>query len=58
VKWPIVGRNVPLAIASTAAANYQEQRLRGKAAPKSIKEEVGFLLRVLADRGELIRACL
>ena len=37
---------------------YQEQRLREKAAPKSINEEVGFLLRLLGERGELIRARL
>jgi integrase len=37
---------------------YQEQRLREKAAPKSINEEVGFLLRLLSERGELIRARL
>jgi hypothetical protein len=34
------------------------QRLREKAAPKSINEEVGFLLRLLSERGELIRARL
>jgi integrase len=37
---------------------YQEQRLREKAAPKTINEEVGFLLRLLGERGELIRARL
>jgi len=38
--------------------SYQEQRLREKAAPKTINEEVGFLLRLLGERGELIRARL
>ncbi|HZT32733.1 MAG TPA: site-specific integrase [Bryobacteraceae bacterium] len=37
---------------------YQEQRLREKAAPKTINEEVGFLLRLLGERGELLRAHL
>jgi hypothetical protein len=37
---------------------YQEQRLREKAAPKPINEEVGFLLRLLGERGELVRAHL
>jgi integrase len=37
---------------------YQEQRLREKGAPKTINEEVGFLVRLLADRGELIRVRL
>ena len=42
----------------TMVLGYQEQRLREKAAPKSINEEVGFLLRLLSERGELIRARL
>jgi len=37
---------------------YQDQRLRESAAPKSINEEVGFLLRLLGDRGDVIRARL
>jgi integrase len=37
---------------------YQEQRLRERASPKTINEEVGFLLRLLGERGELIRARL
>ena len=37
---------------------YQEQRLREEAAPKTINEEVGFLLRLLGERGDLIRAHL
>ncbi len=42
----------------TIVLGYQEQRLREKAAPKTINEEVGFLLRLLGERGELIRARL
>jgi integrase len=38
--------------------NYQDARLKEKAAPKTINEEVGFLLRLLDERGELIRAQL
>ncbi len=34
---------------------YQESRLREKAAPKSINEEVRFLLKMMGDSGELIR---
>jgi integrase len=37
---------------------YQKQRLGEKAAPKTINEEVGFLLRLLGERGELVRAHL
>ena len=37
---------------------YQDERLREKAAPKTINEEVGILLRFMGERGELIRARL
>ncbi len=37
---------------------YQEQRLKEQAAPKTINDEVVFLLRLLADRGDRIRAHL
>ncbi len=37
---------------------YQTARLRERAAPKTINEEVGFLLRILAEAGEPIRARL
>lgn len=38
-----------------SVTEYQDARLREKAAPKSVNEEVGFLLRLLGDRGTLIR---
>lgn len=37
---------------------YQMARLEEQGAPKSINEEVGFLLRILSDRGELLRGTL
>ena len=37
---------------------YQSARQREKAAPKTINEEVGFLLRLLGDRGDEIRGKL
>jgi integrase len=37
---------------------YQVSRLKEKASPKSINEEVGFLLRLLGERGDSIRAKL
>jgi len=37
---------------------YQSARLRDNMSPKSINEEVGFLLRLLGDSGELLRARL
>jgi integrase len=36
--------------------DYQSARLREDASPKTINEEVGFLLRFLEDRGDAIRA--
>jgi integrase len=38
--------------------NYQDERLRESAAPKTINEEVGVLLRLIGERGELIRTRL
>jgi integrase len=37
---------------------YQGQRLKEKAAAKTINEEVSFLLRLIGERGELLRAHL
>ena len=37
---------------------YQDARLRENAAPKTINEEIGFLLRLLGDRGDAIRSRL
>jgi integrase len=45
-------------ITDSSVLRYQEDRLREKAAPKSINEEVRFLLKMLGDPGELIRAQL
>jgi len=38
-----------------AVIHYQNARLGEKASPKSVNEEVGFLLRILGDPGDLIR---
>ena len=45
-------------ITDSSVLRYQEDRLREKAAPKSINEEVRFLLKMLGDPGELMRAKL
>jgi hypothetical protein len=37
---------------------YQSDCLKESAAPKSINDEVGFLLRLLADSGDILRARL
>jgi len=38
--------------------DYQTVRLKEEAAPKTINEEVGFLLRLLAEQGDGIRVKL
>jgi integrase len=42
-------------VGDAAVTDYQTARLKEKAAPKSINEEVGFLLRMLGDQGDAIR---
>jgi hypothetical protein len=37
---------------------YQSDCLKESVAPKSINDEVGFLLRLLADSGDILRARL
>lgn len=53
-----LGSRMLVDIDDGAVREYQDARLKQKAAPKTINEEVGFLLRLLEDRGELIRAQL
>jgi hypothetical protein len=43
---------------ASAVLKYQEDRLREGAAPKSINEEARFLLKMLGDPGEIVRAQL
>ena len=38
-----------------SVAEYQNLRLEEKAAPKSINEEIGFLLRLMNDAGDMLR---
>jgi integrase len=54
----LLGTKIVADITETAVLRYQEDRLREKAAPKSINEEVRFLLKMLGDPGEVIRAHL
>lgn len=53
-----VGSMMVIDVAETALKDYQTARLREKAAPKTINEEVGFLLRMLGDQGDAIRVRL
>src|SRR5258708_7741229 len=54
----LLGMKIVADITEISVLRYQEDRLREKAAPKSINEEVRFLLKMLGDPGEVIRAHL
>jgi integrase len=54
----LLGSKLVVDINEAAVMGYQEDRLREKAAPKSINEEVRFLLKMMGDPGEVIRAHL
>jgi integrase len=51
----LLGNAMQVDISDDAVRRYQSVRLKEGAAPKSINEEVGFLLRLLKDRGDAIR---
>jgi integrase len=50
-----LGEQMAVEMAEKTVKEYQSIRLKEKAAPKTINEEVGFLLRLLGDAGEAIR---
>ena len=50
-----VGSKMLVDFNETAIIQYQNARLSEGAAPKSVNEEVGFLLRILGDPGDLLR---
>lgn len=51
----LLGKTMAVNITDATVKDYQLKRLKESAAPKSINEEVGFLLRILEDRGDVIR---
>lgn len=51
----LLGKLMIADIADESVKSYQRIRLKEGAAPKTINEEVGFLLRVLRERGDAIR---
>jgi integrase len=53
-----LGEKMVIQIGEETVGAYQIARLEEKAAAKSINEEVGFLLRILGARGDLLRADL
>lgn len=52
----LLGKHMAVDMTATKGKDYQTARLKEKGSPKSINEEVGFLLRVLGERGDFIRA--
>ncbi|MEO8660196.1 MAG: tyrosine-type recombinase/integrase [Bryobacteraceae bacterium] len=53
-----LGAKMLVDVSDVTVNEYQIRRLKEEAAPKSIHEEVGFLLRLLGERGDAIRAKL
>jgi integrase len=49
------GNHMQVDVSDDTVKQYQSLRLKEGAAPKSINEEVGFLLRLLNERGDAIR---
>ncbi len=54
----LLGKSMSVDMSDAAITGYQTARLKEKASPKSINEEVGFLLRILDEHGDAIRAKL
>jgi integrase len=53
-----LGPMMAVDVTEKTVSAYQTSRLKEKAAPKTINEEVGFLLRLLGDSGDIIRTRL
>jgi len=51
----LLGERMLVDVNEQAVKQYQEARLRETAAPKSINEEVGFLLRIMDEAGDALR---
>jgi integrase len=54
----LLGSKMLVDFSEAVVTKYQNDRLEEEAAPKTINEEVGFLLRVLGEPGDIIRARL
>ncbi len=51
----LLGDRMAVDVNETSVEEYQNLRLGERAAPKSINEEVGFLLRLMNDTGDMLR---
>ena len=54
----LLGKTLMVSVNDTMVKGFQTTRLKELASPKSINEEVGFLLRMLGEQGDFIRAKL
>jgi integrase len=54
----LIGDKMLVDVNETCVIRYQNERLTEKASPKSVNEEVGFLLRMMGDPGDLLRVRL
>jgi integrase len=52
----LLGKTLMVAVSDATVKAYQTARLKETASPKSINEEAGFLLRMLGEQGDFIRA--
>jgi integrase len=53
-----LGETLAVDVTDETVKQYQSTRLKENAAPKTINEEVGFLLRLLGDQGDTLRGKL
>ena len=53
-----IGDKMVVDVDEGTVRDYQDARLKEGAAPKTVNEEVGFLLRLLGERGDIVRARL
>jgi integrase len=51
-----LGEKMAVEITVNIVGDYQVARLKEKAAPKTINDEVGILLRLVGDRGDIVRS--
>ena len=51
----LLGDRMMVEVAEQTIRDYQDQRLRENASPKTVNEEVGILLRIMDDAGDLLR---
>ena len=54
----LVGDKMLVDMNEATLIKYQNDRLTESAAPKTVNEEVGFLLRIMGDLGDLVRVRL